>query len=56
MDGDLAETVQVLATVIDDGLPTIGIAEEGSALRGDVVAGGPSGHVTDDRRGFRVLY
>ncbi|MCH1504668.1 MAG: hypothetical protein L7V86_13870 [Verrucomicrobiales bacterium] len=40
MDGDLAETVQVLATVIDDGLPTIGIAEEGSALRGDVVAVG----------------
>ena len=40
MDGDLAGTVQVLATVIDDGLPMVTIAEEGSVLLGDIEAVG----------------
>ena len=40
VDGELAETVQVLVQQIDDGLPTVTIAEEGSALLGDVVAVG----------------
>ncbi|MFT4637080.1 MAG: hypothetical protein ACI8T1_000388 [Verrucomicrobiales bacterium] len=40
MDGDLAATVTVLGTVIEEGLPMLTIAEEGSELLGEITAVG----------------
>ena len=45
MDGDLSESVAVLGTIIDGGLPMITIAEEGSILLGDVTAVGRRVHL-----------